>query len=552
MGDWEPIPYRIWIGVTGHRDAAADPRIVDQVGAILARLRRQAAEAGFPDPRFGVISALAEGPDQYLTRAILREPDTLLVAVLPMPAATYRKSLADEASRAEFDALLGLACDIRAFDPPDRRGGDVTGGVGGRVEVRLREDDAYVGADGYSAAGTAIIEHCDVLLAVLDPNRAVKRGGTAAVVGEARRHRHAPVVYCIDPHTFDLDADPRAIDEQALRRIRHLNRALSKPVRRRWSDELRGVARRPDVGLDPQVLDPLLAWLEPLFSRADARAVRLRRRERAARLVLFMGAAAAVGVAAGGLAFSPDNGWLSIVEATILLIVPASVFYARRSHLHSNWLAYRALAENVRSMFFVNLVATHGTTGARHSRGGPARFLTENRWVSHICTELVVRFPAGPPVRGDTSALRAFLSAAWLGPQVDYYTAKESQSRSTESVFTQTITALFTATVLAVSSHYFGLPGLHHRADKVLALVAIVIPALGGALSGLRDSDELQRHADRSRHMVQRLTALQSQLDEATTITSLRRVSVKVWQQLTAENAEWFDLMLFRELELHV
>src|SRR4051794_11195371 len=137
MGEFEPIPYRIWIGVTGHRDAPPDPRIEEQVRSVLDRVRAQAAKAGFPDVRFGVVSALAEGPDQYVARVVLEEPGALLAAVLPMPAVDYRRSLADAASRAEFDRLLELACDVRAFEP----GGD-----------------PVLGTDGYSAAGTAIIE----------------------------------------------------------------------------------------------------------------------------------------------------------------------------------------------------------------------------------------------------------------------------------------------------------------------------------------------------------------------------------------------------------
>jgi hypothetical protein len=552
MGEFEPIPYRIWIGVTGHRDAAPDPRIDEQVRAVMARVRTEATKAGFPDVRFGVISALAEGPDQYVARAVLTERDALLAAVLPMPADDYRKSLADEASRVEFDRLLSLACDIREFEPGTAPSGRFSGHRGGPVELPLRDGDGILGTDGYSAAGAAIIEHCDVLVAILDRTRPAKRGGTAAVVAQARQHRHAPVVYCIDPHTFDLEVDRRVIDVQGLRRTARLNKKWAGNGDLGWPAEIRRAAQAPGVGVDAGVVEPLLSWATPMFSRADSLAVRLRWWERSARLLLFLGSAAAVTLAAIGLTYAPDLSGLRIVELAVLVLVFGSVVLARRRRWHVDWLAYRALAENVRSLFFANLVAAHVGSGSAVRRGGPARFLTENRWVSHMGLELVVRFPGGRPGRCEPRALGALLAQAWLDPQISYYAARESRSRSTESVFTWTIAALFVATGLAVAVHLADPASWHHRGDRILALLAIVIPAVGGALGGLRDSDARQRHAERSRHMAQRLGALREQMESARTFGALLLVALRTWQQLTMENAEWFDLMRFRELELHV
>src|SRR5436305_5967765 len=117
MGEFEPVPYRIWIGVTGHRDAPPDLRIEEQVRSVLDRVRAQAAKAGFADVRFGVVSALAEGPDQYVARVVLEEPGALLAAVLPMPAVDYRRRRAGAASRAEVDRLLAVGGAGRAVEP---------------------------------------------------------------------------------------------------------------------------------------------------------------------------------------------------------------------------------------------------------------------------------------------------------------------------------------------------------------------------------------------------------------------------------------------------
>ncbi len=526
MGEWEPIPYRIWIGITGHRDAVADPGIERRVEEVIARLRRQAAAAGFADVCFGVVSALARGPDQYVARTVLREPGTLLAAVLPMSVAKYKPTLGDEASVREFESLLGIASSMRQIEPQGSS------------------------SESYAAAGTAIIDSCDVLVAVLDQSRPRREGGTAAVVEEARHHRHAPAVYRIDPTTFDLDVDKRPVDFRALRRIGQLNRegrrASGEP---RWSQELHRAAAAAQ--LDGDVIEPVLGWAEPVFTRADALALRLRRRERYARLVLFLGAATAVLLATVELTYSPGNDWLSISELLVLVLLLTAVVTARRSRWHADWLTFRALAENARSMFFVNLISTQGGAAGVPIEGPPER-MTGNRWVSHVCLELVRRWPSPQDTRCPAHAVKAFLEQAWVEPQITYYAGTERRSRKAEAVFTWVIATLFAVTCLAVLAHDAGAGDWHRGADRLMAFLAIVIPGVAGAVTGLRDSAELQRHAARSRHMAQRLHSLRWQLHEASTPVAIRRVALRIWQQLAAENADWFDLMVFQELELHV
>ncbi|TAK13406.1 MAG: hypothetical protein EPO35_10395 [Acidobacteria bacterium] len=153
-----PLP--LTVSVTGHRvlphpastDAAID-RVLDQ-------LARQ-----FPDRKIRAVSALAEGADRVAAHRVLARAGNALTAVLPMPAAEYRKDFATDASQQDFNALLAAADEVVELPPqPTRR-------------------------QAYESAGAYGLDRADVLLAIWDGLTARGPGGTAEVVAMARARR---------------------------------------------------------------------------------------------------------------------------------------------------------------------------------------------------------------------------------------------------------------------------------------------------------------------------------------------------------------------------
>lgn len=115
-------------------------------------------------------SSLAEGADRLVAHAML-ERGAALVAVLPLEADEYRKDFATPDSLAEFDRLLDLAREVRIVDP------------GGATREAA-----------YEAAGLAVLDAADVLVALWDGEAPRGRGGTAEIVEEARRRGREVVV----------------------------------------------------------------------------------------------------------------------------------------------------------------------------------------------------------------------------------------------------------------------------------------------------------------------------------------------------------------------
>jgi hypothetical protein len=147
--------WSVTVGVTGHRFLGDEPAIAAGVDEALDEIGRS-----FGSTALTIVSPLAQGADQLVTRRALDRPATRLVAALPLPLADY---LQDFRSRDALLALLDRADDV--VELPRAAG----------------RDQAYL------AAGRYIVAHCDVLLAVWDGRPSRGPGGTADVVAAARR-----------------------------------------------------------------------------------------------------------------------------------------------------------------------------------------------------------------------------------------------------------------------------------------------------------------------------------------------------------------------------
>lgn len=141
------------IGVSGHR-SYNDPGVVAAMtDAVLERVLH---EQGAPT----VISNLAEGADQLVAELVLRRAGAVLEVVLPLPIDDYGNDFASGDSRRRFDGLLADASNVVVIE---------------QIPGESRES-------AYERAGHAIVDTCDVLVALWDGLPARGQGGTAEMV----------------------------------------------------------------------------------------------------------------------------------------------------------------------------------------------------------------------------------------------------------------------------------------------------------------------------------------------------------------------------------
>jgi len=112
-----------------------------------------------------VVSGLAEGADRLVAQRVLARPGGRLVALLPFAPVDYIADFADPASVQEFTDLLAAADEQEV----------ITGSP----------SDDWTREAAYERAGHALLDRCDVLLALWDGKPGRGRGGTAEMVFEA-------------------------------------------------------------------------------------------------------------------------------------------------------------------------------------------------------------------------------------------------------------------------------------------------------------------------------------------------------------------------------
>jgi len=153
------------IGVTGHRFLADTEKLVRSIDKAL-----EIVEEHF-DPPYIILSPLAEGADRLVPyRAFARWEGTQLIVSLPMDTDVYMEDFKTLSSKADFINLMQLSNEI--LQPPDAA--DRNG--------------------AYKAAGTRVIDRCDVLIAIWNGKESQGKGGTADLVALARK-RELPLVW---------------------------------------------------------------------------------------------------------------------------------------------------------------------------------------------------------------------------------------------------------------------------------------------------------------------------------------------------------------------
>lgn len=139
------------VGFTGHQRLSRPTRRA--VAAAIATLLADHAEGDLVG-----ITSLAEGADQAFAFTVFAAGGRLHIVI---PSAGYEQSFTDERARDSYTALLGLASSRTAlpFTEPSE--------------------------EAYLAAGHAVVDDCDMLIAVWDGNPAVGKGGTSDIVDYA-------------------------------------------------------------------------------------------------------------------------------------------------------------------------------------------------------------------------------------------------------------------------------------------------------------------------------------------------------------------------------
>ncbi len=548
------IPFRLRIGVTGHRELADPdaiarkveefiekelPDLFDDPAAVRAHLQDTAHRT---DIVFTIITSLAEGADRLVAQSILRiAPESRLRAVLPLPKQEYCKDFASEASRREFESLYQLDP-----DPLPPRNSLFSSEMDDIGESQKR-------GKAYRAAGVLVVEQCDLLIAVWDGQQARGTGGTAEIIAYAEE-RGRPLVKIFTSGKGNEINRGAGLKWQSFSRLEEFNAHPISPEEidlytNNVYNKLFG--NGPGAQLDPAMLGEVRSRLLPGYARASIIAKHNRILYHRAGQIVYLLSPIAVLAVAIGILFRELAPFALALEAAILILILLLIFSANRLKVLKKWIENRALAEHIRAGIFTTacgfMPRTLSTAAAQ------ATLLQSDDWILRVFSEMMIGFRQPARCPDDTCAAAiSFVRAMWIDDQIAFHADKFARADRISRFLERAGMLIFFAAIAAAIVHLLTLPSPDeigvHFSEKLITILAIVLPAAGASVGGFRTHGEYSRLARRSQSMKTVLTELRSRFNYYAAPDTLPDFLHEIETVMLEENKDWIVLM--RHIEL--
>ena len=556
------IPFRVRIGVTGHRKLENPAELSQRVSAILAggyreaftpRARADLAAARATPTVFTVISPLAEGADRLVARVVLEHPASLLEVLLPFPSQDYEKDFTSDDSRLEFATFLEKAHRVTVLEAPPPADPSPASAVGGR----------------FGRVGERVVEECDLLIALWDGERSRGRGGTAEIVELAVARGKPVFVVSTDGPEHDGLKNGGTLPAWNLTKLDQFNAYpiaatdLARYVDNAYADlYLKQDGRAGDVAsaIPASRKDVVKEKLIPRYARASVIAKANQRRYQRAGRVAYLLSTLAVAAMAVAVVFRAHRAialLAYVAELVALVTLLVMIHRAHRARVHATWLENRALAERLRTaMFFLSCGFLPGVT-RRNAEGLLATDVSA--WVESAFAEVRGALPRPTrPTAAECAPCGAFLRSRWIEDQLAYHRRTGEANDRRNGMLKRLGMSLF-AGAIAVSVIHLGLSWLTMHGheggpllrfvEDALFVVAITLPAAGAAVNGYRLLMEYSRTANRNHSVYAQLERILSAYREVSNSNELEELLAQVDDVMLLESWDWVRLMRFADLE---
>jgi len=598
-GAGPPRPrFVLTVGVTGHRMNRLTPQ-----RAASARLRANAALADIAEvatgiwagaghwfapkpPEMRLLSALAEGADRICADAALQQGYLLDVA-LPFPAAVYAADFPDPVSRASFEWFKARASTLLEL-PGDR----------------AAEDSAY------SLVGGAILAASDILIAVWNGEGSGGRGGTGDVVATALA-MGKPVVHIPIDETghvrllwpgegpaggswhsaLEPPAEPfdKSHLEEALRSVllppdepgEHvalsaffaeqenlLIRRIEYPIllavtgtqplrpgawrKHPYLPTTRNDWQRFDSAVEGRIAPLRFARLEQGYAWADNLANRFAQFFRSGHVVNFTFSAVAVALALFGFLFGGTLKTLFVaLELLLIAAIVANTRVGRAESWQQRWLDYRQLAERLRPMRSLKLLAV-----ARPPAVSASSRTGNRRWIDWYAAAIwrQMGMPGGTIDAAELDRLIGLVRNEEMGPEISYHHRNAHRMAHVNHRLHQFGSICFIATVLLCIGFLMASAFLNSETVNQAALLFTVatatLPAFGTAAYGLRVQGDFAGSSARSAATADALAAMVAELDTHPTLARTAAIANAAAAIMLVDLAEWRLTYQQRALEI--
>jgi len=536
------LPITVRIGVTGHRSLGDEEEIKKSVRKVLARISE--ILGGTPHS-FVAVSPLAEGADRLVAKEILATQQNSLDArgltvPLPMPVEVYVQDFASGESKAEFRELLALAnrsleleADAKKFEREPNDSAETE---------NLKKDNRR---QAFRRVGLWVVDECDVVIAIWNGDKAKGVGGTAEIVEYARRiHRS---LAWIDSQTGEIKDEK--YDQRLLKAFEHhiAFNAENLSAKQIASESERRFAKLTEqaekTGLDRNVIEELRQTLLPDFVRATMLAARYQKFYLNAGTWVYILAATSVATVTVAAVLQTnrlikDAGerliWLEVVQIGIIMLLLALSGFRG---WHRKWIDYRFLAERLRAAMFLFVAGIACDPPLALGHQG-----VSDEWMVGAFKSICSACPKPGNLPKLIAPVKDFLLLGWISGQQKFYSAKSKEHEFRYRWLE--ISGYFVFGLTAVAAIWHAYPHTPDFLRNPLASVAIILPATGASLAGIRTYREHLRNAKRYESMDRYLTGVIARIQMETNPAWLGSILHEANEVMMREHEDWRVVML--------
>jgi hypothetical protein len=241
-----------------------------------------------------------------------------------------------------------------------------------------------------------------------------------------------------------------------------------------------------------------------------------------------------------------------LTELILLLAILFLALFCRRKSTHTTWIERRFLVERIRSAGFMFACGTETVPISVPAYMGTAHRLDD--WMVVAFREIWDRLPCLSGFGNEpVAALRDFARCLWVNEQLEFHRQKAKRARKIGQRLEQWGLYVFILAVIAAALHFLPrfLGGHGHGSwlENLVTFAAIILPAFGAALGGIRSHGEYHRLEKQSEVMVDELEELGTKLAQISTRAELDSVLQEMDRLMLRETQEWMVIMRVKIVE---
>ncbi len=564
------IPYRIRLGVTGHRKLNDEIQLKEKVKRILETeiytlFNRESLEkiksATNTPIAFSIYTALAEGADRLVAKEVLDfNESSTIEAILPLNKNEYKKTFFNPEDN-QFEELLSRARKaiyLRKYDLE----------LYPEIIQKTNKDtlDKVINETrhkAYKAAGEYIVDHSDVLIAIWDGNDVKGKGGTKDIIDYAIKVNR-PIIIISTNILKELSIiQGNVLYAEAIQYIEQFN--TTKEVEGKQNIKIKKkynqLFNNPEGESIPAEAKALIKeQIIPFYILASDNSKQNKKRYKPAGSLIIFGSLIAVVSVIGGILYRPFMFYSFIIEFFCLLAIFIVYIYIKDVHADRKWLENRFLAERLRTAWFfissnmeIPRIVVPQYMGHAHK---------QNDWMIKVFDEIWNRLPnlSGPHPQL-LSDYKLFIGRHWVGDQKYHHLIKSNKLKKENTFWMNLGWAIFSIALFAafihIMDHLFNIMHFAFKDEttyttikKILEGLAIILPAIGAMIVGIRTYNESVRIESISHNLANILDNLQKRFEMADDASEFEELMYKTDEIILRENQEWFTLMKFVKLEV--